>query len=666
MGALMSGSSTTRGSWAAAGSRPRAALRWAVRAGVLLLVVGADCRSQVARLLSQASPVDGRAPEVAVRVAGQAGPVVPGGLATRAVRVQCVKPGGPDTVTLRWTPPAGATGLAFLDVQPDNPAGPAPYVFSAVAVSDVGDPQAVPSLSVAFAAPAPPESALGAAIEDCFVAVTPGGNEYAATFADTETGSAPPSAAGATAADAGGAGAALEPAPYRWWRAELSLTPASGVALSQTLCQEWAAFLQDPRFFVALRVPVQADAEDPRSAPLPLVTPEPGFEPPQVELRAGSLQPPAVFAAGLELRPDRLGLAAGVLPAAAGERWMTLGVAGEPPATCPEGLDGDWEVYGQLALDFGGAETSCSECVLQQYACWAGDAPPFFFADPTFAPAGVSGQSTVQRAGVTCAGPFPLRLTADPPAPPITLDGVSWLRRTGSSGVVKLAHTLRAWLAPGEETDVTLTVESARRIPWRLYLDANLTTRITAPVTISGAAQFDFWAAMQMPLGFKGPESIIVTAAASSAAGTATVADHLWAGAWTPPPPAPAIAVQPRSLVTGRAIVVSGTLPDGAYRLIAVPNGAFVPGECYGGPELAAVDVTVTDGTLPATEVWPSATVGNYDVLVLGAACAAAGPLAAAVAEGGSVVVAGDDCSAVAGVEVTVPPSPIRRYLRRR
>jgi hypothetical protein len=118
-------------------------------------------------------------------------------------------------------------------------------------------------------------------------------------------------------------------------------------------------------------------------------------------------------------------------------------------------------------------------------------------------------------------------------------------------------------------------------------------------------------------------------------------------------------------LVTGGAIVTSGTLPNGSYRIIAVPNGAFVPGECYGGPELAAVDVTVTDDTLPATEVWPSATAGRYDVLVLGAVCAEAGPLAAAGAEGGSVIVACDDCSAAAGVEVT-PPSQIRRYLRRR
>jgi hypothetical protein len=660
----MSGSSTTRFSFSAAVPRVRGALRWAVRAGVLLLAAGADCRSQVARVHVQASLVDGRAPEVVVRVAGQAGPAAPGGLATREVRVQTARPGGPDTVTVEWTPAAGASGLAFLDVQPDNPAGPPPYVFSAVAVSDIADPQAPPSLVVAYAAPAPPQPPAGPAFQDCFVAVTPGGSEYAAVFADSETG-AGPSAAGAAAADV--LAAAREPAAYRWWRVEQSLAPASGVAMSQTLCQEWDAFLRDPRFFVALRVPVQGDAADMRSAPLPLVVPEPGFDAPRVELRAGGQQPPEVLVAGLELRPDRLDLAAAVLPAAAGERWMTLGVAGGPPAACPESLDGDWELYGELALDLGGADVSCSECVLQQYVCWEGAAPPFFFSDPAAAPAGVGSRSTVQRAGVTCTGPFPLRLTADPPAPPLTLDGVSWLRRTGGSGVVALSHTLRAWLAPGEETDVTLTVESARHTRWRLYFDAGLTQRITAPVTISGDARFDFWAAMQTPLGFKGPESIIIAAAPSSpAGGAAQVSDHLWAGAWAPPPPAPAVAVQSRAVAAGGAIVAEGALPDGSYRLAVVPNAAYVPGACYGGAALAAVDVAVTDGSLPATEVWPAATVGSYDLLVLGAACTPAGPLAATAAEDARQIVTGDDCSAAAGVEVAVPPSPIRRYLRRR
>jgi hypothetical protein len=637
---------------------------------VLLVVAGADCRTQVARLHSEAVPVDGLAPEVVVRVVGQAGPAAPGAVVTRAVLVQCPKPGGPDTVAVEWTPPAGATQVSFPDVQPDNPLGPPPYLFTGVAVSDRNDPQAPASLTVAYSAPAPPQPAGGPTFVDCFTAVTPAGNRYGATFEDSEGGGA---AVGvAVADDADGPARPVAPSAaarsadgYRWWRAALTLAPASGVALDQSLCQEWAAFLQDPGFFLAVRVPATPDAVDVRSAPLPLVVPEPAFAGPRIELRAAQQSPAVVFEAPLELRPEWLGVAGAILPAADGERWVTIGVATAPAAVCPEGLAGDWEVYAELALDLGGADASCSECVLQQYLCYEGAPPPFFFDDPA-QNLGVAAQAAIQRAGVTCAGPIPLRLTADPPAPPITLDGATWLQRMGSSGIMKAAHTLRAWLGADEQVDVTLAVASARRVPWRLYRDANLTDRITEPVTVSGDAQFDFWAAAQMPLGFKGPESIVITASPATPPGTgATAADHFWAGAWTPPPPAPALAVESASLVSGSPVVAVGSLVNGAYRLVVVPNGAWVPGECYAGDVLGAVDVTVTANTLPPTVVWAAALPGSYDVLALAGECAPAVPAAAQAASDARIVTCAD-CSPEAGVEVTEPPTPLRRHLRRR
>jgi hypothetical protein len=84
---------------------------------------------------------------------------------------------------------------------------------------------------------------------------------------------------------------------------------------------------------------------------------------------------------------------------------------------------------------------------------------------------------------------------------------------------------------------------------------------------------------------------------------------------------------------------------------------------------LAVVDVAVAEGALPPTQVWPAATLGSFDVLALAGACgatAATAGSAAALAAGDALIVAGDDCSHAAGVEVTERPTPLRRHLRRR
>ena len=49
------------------------------------------------------------------------------------------------------------------------------------------------------------------------------------------------------------------------------------------------------------------------------------------------------------------------------------------------GMGGD--TVQDVEIKLGGADASCSECVLQQYVCWEGDEAPFFFADPAPAPA---------------------------------------------------------------------------------------------------------------------------------------------------------------------------------------------------------------------------------------------------------------------------------------
>jgi len=635
----------------------------------VLLLAGADCRSQQAGLAVQATLADGTAPEVGVRAVGQAGAPAPGGPVQRSVFVECPKPGGPDTVSVLWFPPEGATAIGFPDVQPLNPLGPAPFQFDGVPVRDVNDALSAPSLSVTYAAPAPPLPLGGAVFVECFTAVTAAGNRYAASFEDAVTASAPaaplsqweggPNATGAPfrsqAAD-----------PYHLWQLSSTLAPLGDVPLDQALCDDWAAFLQADTFFFAVRVPVVAPGVgDARSSPLPIVLPAGGAEAPRLELLASDPPATTLFELPLELRPERLGFAVNALPAVAGERWMTLGVAAVPAVSCPGGLAGAWELLGTLVLDLGGGDTSCSECVVEQYLCYEGGEPPFFLADGGGAVLHTA--STSQGGGITCAGPLPARLAADPPQPPVTLERAT-LARASANTVVSFAHTLRGWFAPDEQTTVELATASSLGVGWHLYADSGLTQEIGGPVTISGAGQFDFWASTRLPFGVRGPESLEVTATTGDPVTHLAAADHLWIGSWAAPPPAPSLLVGADAIDRGGAVTAAGTLPDGGYRLVVVPDGVYLPGTCYTGEVLAAVDVGVSGNTLPETVVWSSATAGSYDVLALAGACPAAVGAAAAAAGlnvGDGVIVAGDDLSTGVGVVVTDPPKPVRRRLRR-
>ncbi len=624
----------------------------ALKAALLFFIVGADCSNQQVVTFSEVQLVDGVAPEVSVRAVGQGAALTPGGAAQRAVFVQSPKPGGPDAVTVLWYPPAGATAIAFPARQPANPQGPPPYQFDGAAVSDVADPQAVASLAVWYAAPAPPQPTGATAVVDVFTAVTAAGNRYSASFVDVE--SAGSGLAAGASAGSPRANALIVPVTYSFWSAQETVTPAGSVPLDQALCQDWAGLLQGGSFFVALRFPVETpDATDARSASLPVVLPASGPAAPQVTLRSPQPSSATVFAVPLELRPDRLAFAENNLPPAAGERWVTLAPASQPPATCPADLAGEWDLLGDLSFDFGGAASSCRECVIQEYLCYEGSSPPFFFGAGA---ATVASQSVYRGAGTTCAGPIPLRLTGAPPAPPFTIEDAA-LARSSANSLVKFAHRLRGALAPDGEAAVDITATSARGIPWQLYRDSALTQPIVGPVTISGAAQFDFWAAAHLPFGFRGPESLTVTAAVAEPSGQqAWTSDHLWAGAWTAPPPTPELHVLAASVERDGQIAVAGTLPDGAYRLVVVPNGTYLPGACYAGPVLASVDVVVSGGTLPPVIVWLGASVGSYDVLALAGSCegaASAGGGVTALAAGDTRIVAGDGLSSAAAVTVT-------------
>jgi hypothetical protein len=612
----------------------------AAQAALLLFIVGADCNNKQVAAPVTAQLVSGVAPTVSVRATGQVGTPAPGGPVTRDVFVQCPKPGGPDSVTLLWYPPAGASALAFPAALPTNPDGPPPYQFPDVAVSDAGDPQAAASVTVAYAAPAPPEPTGATTFVDVFTAIDADGSRISASFEDAEASTGAVSSVTALVAPSA---RRAEPV-YLLWSAEQTVTPDATVPLDQSLCQAWSGFLQGDDFFIALRFPVQApDSADARSAELPVVFPADAGAAPKLALQSTEPSPAAVFSIPLELRPDRLGFAENNLPQAEGERWVTLAPAAEPLADCPAGLGGGWRLAGDLALDFGGDASSCSECVLQEYLCYRGDAAPFPFTWASQA----SLQAAYAGAGTTCLGPIPIRLAGDPAAPTFAVEGVG-LARTNSSALVKFAHHLRGWLAPDEEASVGLSATSARTIPWALYSDSGLTHPISGPVTISGTAPFDFWAAARLPFGFRGAETVTVTAASADPGGGQTwTSDHLWSGAWTPPPPEPDLHVGAGVVERGGLVTVSGSLPNGSYRLVVVPNGVFLPGDCYTGPVTAETDVVVANGSLPPVIVWVGAELGSWDVLALSGSCGGANS---------TRIVAGDGLSDAAAVRVVATP----------
>jgi hypothetical protein len=632
----------SHGSTARTPSTGRRVALGVAQAGLLFFLVGADCANQQLTTVFNAQLAGGAAPEVKVRVVGQAGALAPGGMAERSVFVQCPRPGGPETVTVLWYPPAGATAPLFAGLQPANPEGPPPYEFAGVPVSDIAEAGALASLVVAYAAPAPPLPIGARSVVDVFTAVTASADHYSASFEDVESTTGATPAAPAVAAPTGlrTPTVTAEAADgYSWWAATQTVSPASGQPLDQTLCQSWADLFQGGKFFVAFEFPVTTpDASDVRSVSLPLVAPAGEVWAPRIELVSTQPAPTPVFSVPLELRPDHMGFAENSLPQVAGSRWLTLApVPPQPPVACPADLTGEWELHGDVAFDLGGAASSCADCVIQEYLCLEGSSTP-----PIFASAKLGAQSIYQGGGTTCVGPIPLRLVGDPPAPPFTVEKTG-LARTGGNALVTFAHTLRGWLAGDTETTASFSVRSARGVTWRLYSDSGLTSPLPNPVTISGPAQLDFWAAARMPFGFRGTESVTVTATSTEPGGAATwTSDHLWSGPWAAPPPSPVLHVASSLVVTNAPVTVSGVLPDGAYRVVLVPNGTWLPGECYTGGPVAALDVVVTGGSLPPTVLWPRARYGDYDALALANGCAVEY----------TRIVTGDGLSAAAAVAV--------------
>ncbi|OYV72544.1 MAG: hypothetical protein B7Z74_05390 [Deltaproteobacteria bacterium 21-66-5] len=103
----------------------------------------------------------------------------------------------------------------------------------------------------------------------------------------------------------------------------------------------------------------------------------------------------------------------------------------------------------------------------------------------------------------------------------------------------------------------------------------------------------------------------------------------------TPTGGAPSVVPAARAYRVGEAVTVTGRAPDGSYCAAVVGNAVWTIGTVAPTGALASANVTSTGGVIPATEVWPAAAQGSYDVLLITGTCGAPGGLIAAAFDAG-------------------------------
>ena len=117
----------------------------------------------------------------------------------------------------------------------------------------------------------------------------------------------------------------------------------------------------------------------------------------------------------------------------------------------------------------------------------------------------------------------------------------------------------------------------------------------------------------------------------------------------TPIGGAPSVVPAARGYRVGEAVTVAGRAPDGSYCAAIVVNAVWTIGGGAPASVLASKEVTSSGGVIPLTVVWPAATQGSYDVLLLMGGCGAAG----------ATIVAAFDAGPGAGFDVGVFSDPI-------
>ncbi len=426
--------------------------------------------------------------------------------------------------TTRYWPPDGAFAVFFTGLQPDNPQGPPPFVFTGV-------PGAASTELVAhYGAPdLPVNRARYDAAEMCQVVEA---NGTTTTMLHFTTVTAAPVAA-ATAPPAVLDAAAIEPAAaatYTWWLPEFYFGVA-GVTMTTSVCTAANSYFQGGSFFVAARLPISDAAPQ---VPIVFRYGEPGNYPSLDLLDESSWPAVTKTSLPLEVRHDWLDWAENALPRADGEHWTTLAPSPTAPVTCPAGLNlTSWEYYTAVPIDAGTDSTAWDEKVFPAYLCFVGATPPPFVA-PTGAQLIASALGATGGGDTVMAlGPFPIRLPGGNPQPPFSVHGAG-LRGVMPPKRVELFFMVEN--LTNLTVTATVTLKSKLKLPWKAYngsfAEPDLGSPITAPLTITRYSSAEVWAVVDVPDGVGGDETVTLTATSPSTGRSTWNTGLLWFGNW--------------------------------------------------------------------------------------------------------------------------------------
>jgi hypothetical protein len=514
-------------------------------------LVGVDCDpncDNTSMSISNYSHVKNGLPaEVTGYFGGVGGPVTSG---QRVFRVLSLYPNpAPSTVQISYTPPTGATNVTFAGYNlPKNPGGPPPYIFENALLGPISN-----EITISYDAPRPWNPTEGGppwttrTESDTAVVTVASGNSY--TFekpltVNAPAAQAPPDRFAAGEAMSSSAELAPELPPHLqslvappWWFSELFFGAGNPINLTTSLCQQSVSYLQTGSFFIAVRYPVAAEGAPPLPFPFPMRYGAPGFYPRLDLLNESNGPPVAIVSLPLEARPERADFVNNQLPGVAGEHWVALAPAAGTPASCPANLSVTrWEAYSWLPIDPGTNQAAWTEKVFPGYFCFVNGSLPTFLFGPAQAGGLEAEPFGALDSPVTAMGPFPIRLTANPPDPPYIVSGPEFLG-VKPPGQARLQFYVEDWGAAA--ITVTLGTSSTLHLSWKAYNDAagqpNLASQITGPITITPAGPAVVWLVADIAAGVAGAETVILTASSSSPARSTWNSGLVWIG----PPPNP-------------------------------------------------------------------------------------------------------------------------------
>lgn len=422
---------------------------------------------------------------------------------------------------LIYSPPPGATGVAFPDpTKQPQPGGP-PYVFQ-------NPPKDIP---VQFNFPAAPQGVTSWTVAE--TAQSTNGTGTSSVTLDTSltsTGAILKSAAGRTVLTSDGKPPNLAApnalALQRWYWMD-------NVTMNTALCQQVVDWLQSSNTFVALRTPVTFPTGDSNYYKNPALLVTDSINQARIELtdKMKSVMNPIP----LEMRPERLTFAGNRLPAATGERWVTMGVAANPKATCPADLNlTAWEFFLMVPFDLSG---NTGEVPI--YFCQEGQNPPPTGQTVQKVSGGqplLGASGAVQADGITCIGPQPHSLATN-----FTFKfgnpAIAWGIKPPKE--VKIFHEL---YVNGGPLSLNFIIDSPiNGAVWKLFKGTetapDFNQQIVSPTTIPFGVNF-LWLVGTIPDGTSaGSYNVIVSAEkAGDPTVKTSVTDLLWVDVWVPPP----------------------------------------------------------------------------------------------------------------------------------